>query len=86
MFQGPPGVAVPTLLPRLPVASVHRPAFGLSNRSPLMPSTLRGKPDAKLLTGNHRTSKPQFPEAELPKLRYGLLLPSGDVEQELSCS
>jgi len=45
MFRGPPGVAVPTILPRLSVLSVHPPVFGISNRSPLMPSTLRGKPD-----------------------------------------
>jgi len=35
MFRGPPGVAVTTVLHRLLVASVHRPAFGLSNRTVL---------------------------------------------------
>jgi len=35
MFRVSPGVAVPTVLPRLLVSSVHLPAFGLSNRSVL---------------------------------------------------
>ena len=43
MFSGPPGMAVSTVLTRLPVPSVHPPAFELSNRSSLMSSTLRGK-------------------------------------------
>ena len=29
MFRGPPGVAVPTVLPGLSVPSIHSPAFGL---------------------------------------------------------
>ena len=76
MFRDPPGVAVPKVPPMLLVPSVHPPAFGLSNCSPLIPS-LRGKPDAKLLTGNQRTFKPQFPGAELSGLRGGLSYPQG---------
>ena len=64
-------VAVLAVLFRLPVSFVHPPAFGLSNRSPLMPSTLSGKSGAKLglLTGNQRTLKPQFPLVVLDYLR-----------------
>jgi len=32
MFRGPPGVAVPTVMLRLPVPSVHPPAFEHSRR------------------------------------------------------
>ena len=35
MFTVPPRVAVCTVLPRLPVHSVHHSAFGLSHRSVL---------------------------------------------------
>ena len=35
MFRVPAGVAVPTVLPRLLVPSVHPPVFGLSNCSVL---------------------------------------------------
>jgi len=34
MFRVPPGVAVPTFPPKLPVLSVHRPTFGLSSYFP----------------------------------------------------
>jgi len=34
--HGPTGVAVPTVLRRLPVPSVHPPAFALSNHSVLL--------------------------------------------------
>jgi len=52
--QGPLVRLCPRSCPVFPVPSVHLPAFEVANRSPLMSSILRGKPD------DQRILKPQL--------------------------
>ena len=69
MLRGPLGLAVSTILPSLPVISLHHHAFVFSNCSALMPPTLRGNQTLDCLLAISALLKPQFPLAVLDYLR-----------------